>query len=295
MKILKTINKRELSYIVLIQLVFKFGYVNFFPFLKDILPVNLFFLLLLSVIFITSSGYLINAYINSKNSLYKNDRTVLITFIIISILGILFGGYVSVETGTISNSFIFIGFWLAVVFSSYFLERKSFLKNLIISLLLAFCTMIVWRFSEPTSLNASQWKIFLKLEMIIILYAILIFAGNIVRTTLVDLKFFKKDKINNITTIPTVFGIYPTKVAILIVAIVCFIIIIAISLIYLKNTNVFLSFIVLELVPFLYLYGKLKKAKSIKEYQKIIIAFDIVLFLGFLSVILVAYFIKNVV
>lgn len=291
----KVVNWRDIAFVAIIQIVLKLGFINRFDFIKNSLSDFMFILLFISIILITISGYLINAYYNSHRQGIKKSKKTLLQFIIISFFGVLLGIYISYKMDKLQHSIIFILFWSVVILMSNSLEKKSFLKDIIISLLFSFSILMLWWFSEPKSLNTIELNIYLKLELIIILLTTLLFTGNLTRSILVSLKNLKKDRKNNAETLPTVFGEKKAKELLVWISVISLVSITAIILLYLGNTDLFFIFIPITIISQAHLYFLFKKAPDKPDYKRIIKHLDFILYAGLIMIPITAHILKNVI
>lgn len=289
MNLQKLVNWRDIVYILVLQITLKFGFINVFDF-ENLLTNKLFFILITSLCFIILSGFTINRYFFSTDDGKLSLLFLSITYLV---LGISLGFYISYTISKTNYATIFIVFALITYGVSLNLKNRSFLRSLVISLLFAFSIIIVWWFSEPIALKPNQWDMFLKLEVIVVVIAILIFLGNLSRSILIDIAIYKKDIENNVETLVTVFGREKAKFIISIIAIVANIAMLVTFIFYIKNYIAFAIPVLISLPTSFFLYSELKKNKDDKEYFKIVRILDIVLFAGLIIIPIVANLLKN--
>lgn len=286
----KLVNWRDICYILVIQFTIKFGYINIFGY-ENRLTNNLFFLLILSLLCIVISGFLTNNYLNSKT--HKKDPKTLFYTVVLSLLGIALGCYVSFKVNKEHYSVIFFLFNIVVYLASKNLRNRSFLRSLTISLLISFSVLAIWWFSEPIQLETAQWDAFLKLELIIILIAVLVFIGNLVRTILVDLAYREQDQESDLETIVSVFGITKSKGIIFALSVMVIILISVTFLFYIKCKVSFTAPFMASILTVSFLFLTLRKAKSSQDYLKIVRVIDFVLFFGLIIIPITAILLKN--
>lgn len=290
MNLLKIINWRDIIYILTMQITLKFGFINIFNF-ENPLTNSLFFVLITALIFILLSGFIINNYFYSQKSKLKFSLLIYATLLLI--LGIGLGIYVSYKIQRENYSLIFVVFAIIIFASSLNLKNRSFFRSLAISLLFSFSVMVIWWFSEPTQLKANEWELFLKLEVIVVLIAILVFLGNLSRSIFIDIANYHQDKKNDIETLVTVFSKEKSKMIIFTISILTNIATLITFVFYVENYIAFILLTIISIPTSAFLYLELQKNKKPEEYFKIVKILDMILFLGFITIPIVATLLKN--
>ncbi|TYP98868.1 hypothetical protein C7447_102186 [Tenacibaculum adriaticum] len=291
----KIINWKDLISIALIQFFVKCFFLRGFGFETSLTCGN-FFLLVLSTLLIVLGSFFITFYFIKKNSLKViTKKQLFFWYSILSLLGITAGTYISFEIEKPSYSFIFVFLSLSTLFYAMDSTRKTLMNNIIPSFLKSSSIVLVWWIDSPVSLSSAEWEIFLNLELIIIYYIAVSFAGNFIKSIVVDLKNIKVDNYNNQETLPIVFGEEKAKTIILRISLV--IILTTTMMMFYFINNIYISIIILLLIciPQIYCFLKLKKAKTKKDYKYLIKGIDFILFLGILSMPLISYYIKHVI
>lgn len=280
------INWRDITYVFVIQLLLRFGFINVFQF-ENPLTNSLFFVLVFSILFMTLSGYLLNGYFRFKHS------RILITSIIFLILGVLLGVFVSYEIDKLHKAILLLIVAIVITFISISLVNRSFIKTIAISMLMAFSLLVNWWYSEPTKLDPNNWKLFIKLEIIVIVFSLLLFVGNLARAMLYSLKNIQTDKLKSKETFPIVFGVKKTKQTIILISILATIVIFTAVFIYATKLITYFIIIPAHAIPQSILLIKLNNSFTQKEYKNLLVRLDIMLYTSVIFIPIVAFLIKK--
>ncbi|SHM54104.1 4-hydroxybenzoate polyprenyltransferase [Cyclobacterium lianum] len=170
------------------------------------------YLLIISTVILTASGYMINDYYDVKIDYVNRPdavvvgrgmkrRMVMILHTIMNILGILIGILVHPKVGAIT----FIAAFLLWLYSNS-LKRLPFIGNLTVASLTGLAIWIVGIYYQ-------------KSELLILTYAIFAFFINLIREILKDIEDRNGDRKHGCRTLPIVLGFRKTKNIIFIIAI----------------------------------------------------------------------------
>jgi 4-hydroxybenzoate polyprenyltransferase len=218
------------------------------------------FLLSLSTLLIAAAGYIINDYYDIKiDYVNKPDkvvvgklikrRIVIVSHIVLNLLGIAIGTYLSLRVGALN---FFAGFLLWIY--SNRLKRMPLIGNLAIAFLTGLSVVVI----------AVYYRQNVELLMA---YAVFAFSINLVREIIKDMEDIRGDMRFGSKTLPIVWGLRKTKYF-LFVLITLFIL----TLFYLSHqldNNTLDWFFIILIVPIIYLIYLLYRADSQKRFHQL--------------------------
>jgi len=244
-----------------------------------------FFILVLSTVCLTAAGYVINDYFDTRTDFYNKPdkvivdrlisrRSAMALHIVLNVIGVLGGFYVSYKIGHIKFGFIFILITGILWYYSTTYKRQFLIGNLLVALMTALVPLLVIIFEMPLLVNTyADILIAENTNLNLIIYWILAFSFFAFITTLIreiikDTEDYEGDSAFGRNTMPILLGINYTK---LIVVILCGGTLVSIILIYLRELQgsplTFWYLLVTQVLPFIYLIYRIIKAKSKKDYH----------------------------
>lgn len=292
LSILKFLNFRDLFLVLFLQLNVKYGYINIFNLNTKFSNFH-FILLSISMFLVLISGQLMRASIKHSD-IIKNKKLLHTIAFIFYIISIILTSYMSYRLGKPLFLAGFIITHTLIVYLSYKLQTHSFANNLFTSLLISYVILSLWFINEPVFMTKTEWKLFIKLEVVIILTAFLCFITQLIRSVLSSLRSFKKHKKLTSFSLPMVYGEKKTKKILIFCSLLATIFTVLVTIFYASNLFMTITMLYFAIVPQALLINSLRYVKSPKGYKKIISDLDIVLFTGILAIPLIAYIIKNV-
>ncbi|WP_428224760.1 geranylgeranylglycerol-phosphate geranylgeranyltransferase [Flavobacterium sp.] len=295
MKYLNLIRYPNLLLIALMQLVVYYGFLNFQNIPLVLQPWQ-YFLLILATVCITAGGYIINDIFDQEaDAINKPEKKIVGTSITESQAYNLYVGFTLTGVG--------IGFYLSrliehpnfvIVFilcsASLYLYATSWkgillVKNIIVSLLLAFSILIIGLFVLFPAITPYNKPQLLTAFSVLFDFSIIAFVINFLRELVKDLEDVKGDYNQGIQTLPIVLGINRTA------KIVCGLTFIPIGmLLYYTYVNLFellyaTLYILLAIIgPLLYFSIKMAWASQKKEFKHLSQVLRLVIFLGILAI-----------
>lgn len=232
------------------------------------------YLLIVSTVILTASGYMINDYYDVKIDYVNRPkavvigkgmkrRMVMILHTVMNFTGILIGTFVHPKIGAINLVAAFL-LWLY----SNSLKRLPFIGNLTVASLTGLAIWIVGIY-------------FQKAELIILTYAIFAFFINLMREILKDIEDRNGDRKHGCKTLPIVLGFRKTKTIIFIIA---FLFVASILFVTFKINEplLFLYFGVLS-VFFIFFMVKIYKADRKSHFTELSTISKILMLTGILS------------
>ena len=217
---LKLIRLKNLIIVALTQLVIKFSLIN--PFVNNfMLSDNQFYLLILSTVFITASGYIINDIYDVKTDKVNKEesriigksitsRNAISWYIIFNFLGFGLGIYIAYIVKQPYYSLVFIYCIFSLWTYSKRMKTSFLFGNLQVSLLTALSIFNVALFdiiSNGINKNTGEMMIF----KIIIFYSAFAFITTFIREIIKDLEDIEGDKKIQAKTLAITYGIEKTK------------------------------------------------------------------------------------
>jgi 4-hydroxybenzoate polyprenyltransferase len=297
----KLIRWKNLIMIALMQYLIK--YALLLPFfeshgvLTTLKPLG-FNLLVLATIFIAATGYIINDIydieidkINKPDKVivgkYISEKNALTLFIILNILGVGLGFYLSNGIGKSGFFVIFIiASALLYIYSSY-LKQILLVGNIVVSLVVSLSILLVGIFELLPAITETNRVAQITFFEIILDYAIFAFMINLVRELVKDIEDIDGDHKGGMQTLAIVLG---RERANKIVFALSLIPLIAIT--YYVVTNLFKQteivgyFLVLVIAPLIYSSIKLFSAELKSDYKHISLVLKLVMLTGMLSMLL---------
>jgi len=312
MNFLRLIRYKNLLIIILTQYLMRWSIIkpilNVYDFDLQFSEINFLFLVM-STVFITAAGYVINDYFDTKTDLVNRPQTVLVGKIInrrsailihgiLSSLGILMGIYVSFYIGFPILSLVFILITGILWFYSTTYKRQFLIGNLIVAFLTGLVPLIVLLFEIPL-LNKTYGYVLIQMRanfnqiiVWVLSFAFYAFLLTLIREIIKDIEDYEGDNEYGRQTMPIVLGVLNTKVIV-----VSFILFAIFSLLYayfrfLTDFITLIYFIVFLIIPLILLLYKLIIAETKNEYHSASRLSKLIMLAGILYA-LVANFIIN--
>ena len=217
---LKLIRLKNLIIVALTQFLVKFSLIN--PFAENfMLSDNQFYLLVLSTVFITASGYIINDIYDVKTDKVNKEESRIIGklitsrnairwYIIFNFLGLGLGIYIAYIVKQPYYSLVFVYCIFSLWTYSKRMKTSFLLGNLQVSLLTALSIFNVALFdiiSNGINKNNGEMMIF----KIILFYTAFAFITTFIREIIKDLEDMEGDKKIQAKTLAITYGIEKTK------------------------------------------------------------------------------------
>lgn len=255
-----------------------------------------FVLICLSSILIAAAGYIINDYfdlnidlVNKPNKLVVDKvikrRWTIFWHIALSVAGVAIGFYVDYTThiwllGFSNSACVFLLF----VYSTTF-KRKFLIGNVLISVLTSW-TILVITWCEYNHLMRSHNG--LNADVILrdtFLYAGFAFVISLIREVVKDMEDIEGDRKYGCRTMPIVWGINATKVFVAVWIIVITGVLVMVQ-VYAMRLHWWWSVVyclIAIIAPLVWIFAKLYKAYSSKDFHILSTAIKLVMFTGILS------------
>ncbi len=300
---LKLIRWPNLLFIALTQVLFRFFIFHFVYHISaatdNIIKLSspLFMLLVIASVCIAAAGYIINDYfdlnidmVNKPSRLivdrFIKRRWAIVLHIVLSFIGLILSLYIGYK---LSNFYIPLFNLIAIImlwFYSTTFKRKFLIGNILISLLTAWVILVLTVAEYKFNIAKSDvtWRRLIKVSFI---YAGFAFIISLIREVIKDMEDLPGDSKDGCTTMPIVWGIQVSKVF---VAVWLIVLTIAVGLIqfYVIQLGWWFSAlysIILIIIPLVWVFKNLYKAKTPAEFHALSSMIKLIMFTGILSMI----------
>ena len=305
MKYLKLIRYQNLLMLALMQLIFRYGFLE----LQNI-PLALadwqYILLVLATVCIAAGGYIINNIFDVETDTENKPENVIVgkfvsetkaynLYIGFTVIGVAMGFYLSNVINKPSFASIFIVIATTLYFYATSLKQSLLIGNFIVALLLSFSVVIIGIFDLYPLTFMENRAVMGLLFGILLDYAIFSFIINFIREIVKDLQDLNGDFNQGMNTLPIVFGVKRTAKLVFALSFIPIILILN----YI-NTNLFSSGLVygtlygliLILAPLIYFSTKIWSAKTTQDFHHLSTVLKWILFFGILSIVVISLNIK---
>jgi 4-hydroxybenzoate polyprenyltransferase len=237
-------------------------------------------LLLLSVstILIAAAGYIINDYYDVKIDLINKPERVVIGkniprrfailfHTVLSMLGVGVGFFLSWKIGIVN----FFSAFLLWLYSNY-LKRQPFIGNLSVALLTG---LSIWLVNVLYMVN----------NQLVTIYALFAFFMTLIREIIKDMEDLKGDNSFGCKTLPIIWGIRKTKVLIYVLMMIFIAVVISLNRLFVGLPMNY--FLVLLFIPMGFLFVKLLRADTVKDFDFLSQMCKVIMLLGILTMVFV--------
>jgi 4-hydroxybenzoate polyprenyltransferase len=306
----RLIRWQNLLFIALTQYLFFFAIAE--PVLDDYISFTretyiLFYVLCFSSVLIAAAGYIINDYfdlnidtINKPEKLVVDHgigrRWVMFFHFVFSMAGILMGFYIGLQNGNwfigMAHSGVAILLWIY----STSLKKRAVIGNTLIALLTSWTLLVVYYFIVFNEQDGQGGSLYLlavqKLFRIVILYAAFAFIISFIREIVKDMEDMDGDRRYGCKTMPIIWGIEVTKLVVSIFMILLLGLML-LAFIYILQLHMWLPGLyhaLLILLPSIYTFKLLQKAKQTSDFSRLSIWIKMIMLSGILSMVLFRIF-----
>ncbi|MFP4019339.1 MAG: geranylgeranylglycerol-phosphate geranylgeranyltransferase [Bacteroidales bacterium] len=270
-----------------------------------------FLLLVLSTVFITAAGYVINDYFDTHTDFLNRPRKVLVgtkiprrtaimLHIILSIIGTGLGIYVSFVIGIPLLGLVFLLITGILYFYSTTYKRQFLIGNFIVAILTGLVPLMVVLFEIP-ELNSAYWDILVArdINFMFVFYWVLAFAffafvTNLMREIVKDAQDFEGDSAYGRNSLPVVMGVKTTKMVINFLAAITVALLWFVYASFLEfNVITTIYFSVFISIPFLLVIYKTYQATTTIHFRRIGILLKIIMLFGILYAFIARFLFYN--
>jgi 4-hydroxybenzoate polyprenyltransferase len=305
MNYLKLIRYQNLIMLALMQLIFRYGFLE----LQNI-PLALadwqYILLILATVCIAAGGYIINNIIDVETDSENKPNNVIVgksisetkaynVYIAFTFIGVAIGFYLSnvIDKPSFASIFIVISITLYLYAISW--KQSLLIGNIIVALMISFSVLIIGIYDLYPVTNQENRALMGLLFRILLDYAIFAFILNFIREIVKDLEDIEGDRNQGMNTLPISFGISNTVKLVFGLSLISVFLIINYINSYLFSSNLMIGTIygmVLILAPLIYFTIKIWSAKLTKEFHHLSMVLKWILFFGILSIVVISFNIK---
>ncbi len=283
--------------IALVQLLVKYAFLESFG-VNFGLTTPQILILILATICIAAAGNVINDiydvetdFVNKPDKIIIgksiSEKTAYNLFIILNVIGVGLGYYLSQSVGRSGFFSIFVIISaLLYVYASY-LKQTFLIGNIIISLLVALSIIVVGIFELLPVITTENRQTLYTFFKIILDYSVFAFIINLIREISKDIEDIDGDYKAGMRTLPIIIGRERAKNILFVLSLIPLLAVsyYVINSLY-KNQIAVIFFLVFIIAPLLYISIKSFNAKTKKDYHHISNILKLVMFFGMLSLLL---------
>jgi 4-hydroxybenzoate polyprenyltransferase len=269
-----------------------------------------FLLLVLSTVCLTAAGYVINDYFDTHTDFLNRPKQVLVgtkiprrnamaLHIILNVIGVMLGFYISFHIGLPLLGFIFLLVSGILYFYSTTYKRQFLVGNILVALLTGLVPLMVILFELP-ELNKTYGETLIKhnTNLMYIFYwvlgfSIFAFLTNFIREVVKDMEDFEGDSAYGRNSIPVILGIKNSKIIVDILIIITLCLLTFVHFEYLKDKITLIYFFLFLFLPFLFLIFKTMKANNKKDYRLIGNGLKIIMLTGIIYAFVARFIIQT--
>lgn len=291
---------KNLLLIILVQVLIK--YALFESFGVDITLNHFeFILLVFATICIAAAGNVINDIYDVETDLINkpnkviigktiSEKTALTLFIVLNVLGVGVGFYLSNSIGRSGFSALFIIISVLLYLYATYLKQTVLIGNIIVSVLVAMSIIIVGLFDLLPAITPQNQQTQLIIFKIVFNYALFAFMINLLREIIKDIEDVDGDYKSEIRTLPVVIGKERTTILVFVLSLIPQLAIIYYVVTYLYKQLIAVGyFLVFIIAPLLYFSILLFNAKTKKELHHLSNVLKLIMLFGVLSLLFYKY------
>lgn len=305
MNYLKLIRYQNLLLLALMQLLFRFGYLELIR-----IPLSLFYwqyaLLVLSTVLIAAGGYVINDIFDQETDQENKPDKVFVGkfisesnaytfYVTLTITGVACGFILSNSISHPNFVIIFIAIATLLYFYASTLKQIAIVGNIVVALLLAFSVIIIGIFDIfPNTFESNKQQMVLAFS-ILLDYAKFAFIINLVREIIKDCQDIYGDNLLEINTLPVLIGTKKTNKISFVLLLLPILYLFYYSKTYLFENNLFVSIsymIALVIAPMIVCLIKIWTAKEKADFHQISTLLKWIIFFGIVSIVIITLNIK---
>lgn len=302
MNYLKLIRYQNLLLLALMQLLFRYGFLNF-----QSIPLALsdwqYALLVFATVMIAGGGYVINNIMdqatdndNKPNQVVVgkgiSEATAYNVYFGCTVLGVGAGFYLSNVIAKPGFAALFIVISATLYLYATSLKQMLLIGNFVVALLLAFSVLIVGIFDLLPAINPGNKVVMADLFSILLDYALFAFVINFIREIVKDLEDVNGDYNQGMNTLPIALGIGRTSKLVLVLTLIPLIMV----LLYIKNYffafDLYLATIyalISIVAPLIYFAVKMAEAKKSQDFHHLSTVLKLIILFGLFSIVIVTY------
>lgn len=302
MNYLRLIRYQNLLMLALMQLLFRYGFLNF-----QNIPLALsdwqYCLLVLSTVLIAAGGYVINNIMDQATDIINKPNQVVIgksisetkaynIYIALNVLGVGIGFYLSNVIAKPGFAAIFIVISATLYLYATSLKQMMLIGNIIVALLLSFSVLIIGIFDLLPVINPGNQQTLANLFSILFDYAVFAFIINFIREIVKDLEDVNGDYNQGMNTLPIAIGISRASKLVLILSLIPIVLVVVYIKLYYFSNDLYIATLyslILIVAPLFYFSFKMVSAKKTKDFHHLSIILKLIILFGLCSIAIVTY------
>lgn len=301
---LNLIRWKNLLLIAFVQILIKYALLEPFEVVKFTLNDFGFGLLVLATLCIAAAGNVINDiydvetdFVNKPDKVIVgnsiSEKTAFNMYIVLTIIGVGVGFYLSNLVGRSGFSAIFIIISALLYIYATYLKQTLLVGNIVVSFLVAMSLLIVGLFELLPVITEQNQETQLTFFKIIFDYAIFAFMINLLREMIKDIEDINGDYKVEMKTLPIIIGRERALKIILALSIVPLLAVIYYTITYLYKHYIAVGyFLIFIIAPLLYFTIKSFSAETKKEINFLSAFLKIIMFFGVMSLLLYPFILK---
>jgi 4-hydroxybenzoate polyprenyltransferase len=302
MKYLKLIRFQNLIMLALMQLLFRYGFLNY-----QSIPLALndwqYLLLVFATVMIAAGGYVINNIMDQATDNYNKPNQVVVgkgisetnaynVYFLVTVLGVGSGFYLSNVIAKPGFAAIFIIISATLYLYATTLKQLLLIGNFVVALLLAFSVIIIGIFDLFPVINPENKTVMRGLFSILLDYALFAFLINFIREIVKDMEDVNGDHKQRMNTLPIAIGLKLTSKVVFILSLIALIMVIYyVKNYFLPNDLHLATLYALTCIvsPLIYFVIKIDHAKNKKDFHRLSTILKLIILFGLLSITVVTY------
>jgi len=303
---LKLIRYRYLLLLAFMQFIFRFGFLK----LQNI-PLSLadwhYILLVLSTVCLAAGGAIVNAIFqqdsDSENKpefqvvgKFISENTAYNLYVAFTFIGVSIGFYLSNMIQKPNFAILFILIASTLYFYASSIKNSVLVGNIIIAFVNSIYLLIIGLFDLlPVTFDGNQTVMGIHFS-ILIDYAIFTFIISLLIELVSDIENTNGDSNQGLNTLPIAIGISKAKKVALAISLIPIFCVLYYLKVYLFDAKLLYSFIyglLFTVIPLIYFSFKIFKANDPKEFRHLYLILNWILFLGYLSILVISLNIRH--
>lgn len=297
MHFLKLIRYKNLLFLVLIQVLIKYGLFDAYR-LETTLTDFHFFLLLIATVCIAAGGYIINDIFDIRIDTINKTQKVIINnhiseksaynyYLVFTASGVFLGFYLSNHIGVPGFAALFILIGALLYIYATFLKGILLLGNLVISLLISSSILIVGLFELFPNISSQNILEYQEVFSILLKYAFFAFLLTLIREIVKDIEDVNGDKNDDLKTLPIVLGRKRAALFAFILAVITVMVILFYMYDSLYKKIVAMAYFLIFIIgPLLYFCVQLFSAEKKESFRKLSTLLKFIMLFGILTLLL---------
>lgn len=269
-----------------------------------------FLLLVMSTVFLTAAGYVINDYFDTKTDKLNRPHRVVVgklisrrltmtIHLVLNGLGVALGFYLAWSIGMMFLGFVFLLVSGLLWFYSTTYKRQFLIGNILVAFLTGLVPFMVALFEIPLLMNeynAIMIDFDINLNHILLWiggFSFFAFITTLIRELVKDMEDFEGDHAYGRRSLPIVLGLNISKIIVSGLILITLFALFVVVVFYLNDPITFSYMIIALVIPMTFLIFRLWKANSSKAYHIASILTKVIMLSGLAYAVLAHFIIVN--